>query len=284
MAHHAHTRSTSPRNATFNAAPVAIRLVVIVACIAAIVSINVSINLGARGDAPPTLVAPGNTSPPPATPVIPTVASTDPTLAPVLSTTEGSAPVTPQATIAPSLAPRVGIVAGHWGSNDTGAVCPDGLQEVEINYEVAQRVVYILQALGYEADLLAEYDSRLKGYEADALVSIHADSCEPFPNATPPASGFKVASVQDSMVPELERELVLCLAQSYAARTGMYFHENSITYDMLYYHNFYEIHNDTPGAIIETGFMHADRAILTERSDLVAQGIVDGIVCFLESD
>ncbi len=282
MTHHAHTRSTSPRSASFNAAPVAIRLVVIVACTAAIVSVN----LGVQGDSPPMPVLPENTPFPPTTPVMPTIVSTDPPSIPALSTTERvpATPHTPQASATPSLAPRVGVVAGHWGSNDTGAICPDGLQEVEINYEVAQRVVYILQALGYEADLLAEYDARLKGYEADALVSIHADSCEPFPNATPPASGFKVASVKDSMVPELERQLVLCLAQSYAARTGMYFHENSITYDMIYYHNFYEIHNDTPGAIIETGFMHADRAILTERSDLVAQGIVDGVVCFLESD
>ena len=280
MTRHAHTRSASPGKASINAAPIAIRLVVIVACIAAIIATN----QGAKGAPPSTSIPPANTQVPPPTPdVVTSTISTSPTLAP--PPTSESVPTTPQVTVtvASSQAPRIGIVAGHWGSNDTGAICPDGLQEVEINYEVAQRVVYILQALGYEADLLAEYDSRLRGYEADALISIHADSCEPFPNATPPASGFKVASVQDSMVPELERQLVVCLTQSYAARTGLYFHKNSITYDMIYYHNFYEIHNDTPGAIIETGFMHADRAILTERSDLIAQGIVDGIICFIES-
>jgi N-acetylmuramoyl-L-alanine amidase len=163
-------------------------------------------------------------------------------------------------------------------------MCSDGLTEVEINLDVAQRVVYILQALGYRVDLLAEFDLQLEGYQADALVSIHADSCVAYPNATPPASGFKVASVEDSLAPEAEERLVTCLAQCYAARTGMYFHANSITYDMTRYHTFYEIDNQTPGAIIETGFMLNDRHILTQRADLVAQGIVDGIVCFIEGE
>ena len=165
-----------------------------------------------------------------------------------------------------------------------GAMCPDGLTEVEINRDVAQRVVYILQSLGYQTDLLEEFDPRLTGYLADALLSIHADSCKAYPNATPPASGFKVASVEDSLVPEAEEHLLACLAQCYGERTGMYFHANSITYDMTRYHTFYEIDGRTPAAIIETGFMLADRRILTQRADLVARGIVDGIVCFIEDE
>jgi N-acetylmuramoyl-L-alanine amidase len=183
----------------------------------------------------------------------------------------------------PSVAASIGIVVGHWGS-DTGAVCPDGLTEVELNLEVAERVAHSLQALGYHVDLLEEFDPRLEGYRANALVSIHADSCMHYPDATPPASGFKVASVEDSLVPEAEARLVACLAQCYAARTGMFFHANSITYDMIYYHSFYEIDSQTPGAIIETGFMRNDRHMLTQRADVVAQGIVDGIVCFIEED
>jgi len=179
---------------------------------------------------------------------------------------------------------HIGIVAGHSGGDvmDVGAVCPDGLTELDVNLDVAQQVVDGLQAMGYQVDLLEEFDERLYGYQADALLSIHADSCMQIVNATPPASGFKVASVEDSAVPVLEEQLVSCLAQCYAARTGMYFHVNSITPDMSQYHTFYEIDSDTPAAIIETGFMYADRYILTERSDLVAQGIIDGIVCFLE--
>ncbi len=163
-------------------------------------------------------------------------------------------------------------------------MCPDGLMEVDINLDIAQRVVYSLLTLGYQADLLKEFDPRLEGYQADALISIHADSCEPYPDATPPASGFKVASVEDSLAPEEEERLVACLAQCYAARTGMYFHATSITSDMTRYHTFSEIQAQTPAAIIEIGFMHADRDLLTQRADLVAQGIVDGIICFIEEE
>jgi N-acetylmuramoyl-L-alanine amidase len=180
-------------------------------------------------------------------------------------------------------APRIGIVAGHWG-NDAGAVCPDGLQEVDVNLKIALELVHILESLGYEVDLLQEFDARLQGYYAEALVSIHADSCEPFPDADPPASGFKIASAEDSYVPDEEMRLVRCLAQRYGARTGMYYHSSTVTYDMTRYHTFYEIDGRTPAAIIETGFMWADRNILVSQPDLIAHGIADGIVCFLKRE
>ena len=177
----------------------------------------------------------------------------------------------------------MGIVAGHW-QNDPGAVCPDGLSEVDINLAVAKLVGSSLSRSGYEVEILPEFSPKLNGYKADALVSIHADSCDEIPNATPPASGFKAARVANSMVPEEEDRLVACLKKYYKVHTGMYFHANSITADMSHYHTFYEINGYTPGAIIETGFMRKDRYILTQRADLVAQGIVDGIVCFIEGE
>lgn len=281
MAHRTGRYALTTHEEASGAAPIALRLVVIVSCVAAIGAmvhglwgprLPVGIALGitpspALPADPPSPVAPSATPPPNALP------SADQSATP-------SANPLPPVTASTTAIPHIGIVAGHWG-NDTGATCPDGLTEVEINLDVAQRVVEILQTLGYQADLLEEFDPRLEGYQADALVSIHADSCAAYPNATPPASGFKVASVEDSLVPEAEARLVACLAQCYAARTGMYFHANSITYDMIYYHNFYEIDSQTPGAIIETGFMLNDRHVLTQRSGLVAQGIVDGIVCFI---
>jgi len=258
------------------AALIALRLVVVVSCVAAIGATF----YGLQGSEEPAAGAVEATLYP-----TPSVA---PTIAPSVGPHILSATPLPDLPAEPSAvptvaAPHVGIVAGHWG-NDTGAICPDGLTEVEINLDIARRTVYLLQSFGYQADLLEEYDSQLQGYQADALVSIHADSCEEFPHADPPASGFKVASVEDSMVSEAEGRLVECLAQRYAARTGMYFHANSITYDMTRYHTFYEIDGYTPGAIIETGFMSNDRHILTQRADLVAQGIVDGIVCFIEGE
>jgi len=173
---------------------------------------------------------------------------------------------------------RVGLVAGHWGY-DSGAVCPDGLTEVEINLAVAQLVKALLEDRGYAVDLLEEFDAALDGYLADVLVSIHADSCD-----VPRASGFKVASVLYSAMPEEEDRLVKCLREEYQAATGLSFHEHSITYDMREYHAFYEIAPQTPAAIIETGFMAADRQILVNQQDKVAEGIANGIICFLETD
>lgn len=280
MTRQASYRTASTYQESASAVPIASRLVVIVSCIAAAIALTygmwerklpITITPEIVPSPIPSAIAPAN--PPPAA-NHPTTVDLSSTLPP---------PTIPPAESSDTTL-RIGVVAGHWGSNDTGAICSDGLTEVEINLEVAKRVIYIMQALGYRADLLAEFDPRLDEYQANALVSIHADSCEAFPNATPPASGFKVASVEDSLVPEAESRLVACLAQCYAARTGMYFHENSITYDMTRYHTFYEIDDHTPAAIIEIGFMHDDRSMLTQRPDLIAQGIVDGIVCFIESE
>jgi N-acetylmuramoyl-L-alanine amidase len=192
-------------------------------------------------------------------------------------------PPSPMPEISPTPSPtpgpaRIGIVAGHWKS-DAGAVCPDGVQEVTINLDVASRVVAILQYEGYEAELLDEFSDRLNGYRADAFVSIHTDSCN-----IPEASGFKVARVAGSAIPEEEDRLVACLIREYAEATGLAYHEHSITYDMTVYHAFNEIDPDTPGAIIELGFMAADRELLTENAYEVAQGVARGIACFLEGE
>ncbi len=182
---------------------------------------------------------------------------------------------TPRPGSTPASIAKIGIVVGHW-KNDSGAVCPDGLTEVEINLGIAQRVVALLTRASYQAELLAEFSPKLEGYQATALISIHADSCN-----VPEASGFKVARVSSSFVPDAEDRLVACLIERYHQATGLPFHRNSITYDMTEYHAFFEIAPQTPAAIIEVGFMGADRYLLTRRQDLVARGIFDGIRCFV---
>ncbi len=172
--------------------------------------------------------------------------------------------------------PLVGIVAGHKGY-DPGAVCDDGLTEAEINYNIAVEVVKLLERRGIQADLLDEYDDQLVDYQANALVSIHADSCN-----VPGATGFKVARVTSSAIPEAEDSLVNCLNQEYGWHTGLTEHPASITDNMTNYHAFNEIAPLTPGAIIETGFMLEDRHLLQYRPKIVARGIAAGIICFLE--
>jgi N-acetylmuramoyl-L-alanine amidase len=246
-------------------------VIVIITCAAAIVAMI-------QGSKEPTATAESRPTPT----VIPS--ETAPADADVSSSAPApSEPEASEGATATPAVPRIGIVAGHSGHDD-GASCPDGLTEVEVNLRIAELVVQSLRGLGYQVDLLEEYDQRLTGYLADALVSIHADSCQRLPNATPPPTGFKVASVVDSVVPEEEERLVDCLNRAYAERTGLPIHENSITGHMTGYHTFYAIDGRTPGAIIETGFLWLDRDLLTEHPDIVAQGIVDGIVCFVERE
>lgn len=182
----------------------------------------------------------------------------------------------PQPKLDPN-APLVGVVSGHKGY-DPGAVCADGLTEAEINYAVALEVVSLLNRRGIRADLLDEFDDRLADYQADVLVSIHSDSCN-----IPGATGFKVARVTDSAIPEAEDRLVACLNQEYGAYTNLPQHPASITDSMTNYHAFNEIADHTPGAIIETGFLLDDRYLLQYRPKVVARGIAAGIVCFLDN-
>lgn len=180
----------------------------------------------------------------------------------------------------PSPRPRIGIVAGHWG-NDSGSVCPDGLTEMSVNLDIATRVQQQLLAQGFEVDLLQEFDEKLYDYQALALVSIHNDSCEYINDQ---ATGFKVAAAASSAYPEKATRLEACLIDRYAKATGMSYHSGSITNDMSQYHTFREINTNTTAAIIETGFLNLDRRILTEQPDLVAQGITNGILCYVKNE
>lgn len=172
--------------------------------------------------------------------------------------------------------PQVAIISGHRGF-DSGAVCADGLMEAVVNEAIATRVVDKLQQQGVSVLLLDEYDPRLQGLHARALVSIHADSCID-------QSGFKVASAEVTTIPQLDNLLVSCLRQRYSEATGLTFRPTAITKDMTQYHAFQRVAADTPGAIIETGYLGGDRDLLVNEPDKAAAGIAAGILCFLDQE
>ncbi len=190
------------------------------------------------------------------------------------------APAIVEATLDPLVANRIGIVVGHQG-NDSGAVCPDGLTEVEINSRIATYVQQRLIGLGYEVILLDEFDDRLIDFRGILLISLHADSCE-YINDT--ATGFKVAAALSESKFEDSEKLISCISQRYTEKTGMTFHYQSVTTDMTYYHAFDEINPQTTAAIIETGFMNLDRQMLTDKAELLAEGVVAGLVCYLNNE
>ncbi len=183
-------------------------------------------------------------------------------------------------TLDPAIERRIGLVVGHLG-NDSGAVCDDGLQEVDINLNIATYVQKRMVDLGYEVVMLNEFDDRLNDFKGAVLLSIHADSCAYINDY---ATGFKVAAALAESKFSNSTRLVNCLSERYQERTGMVFHYESVTVDMTYYHAFNEINPLTTAAIIETGFMNLDRQALTEKAELLAEGIVAGLNCYLNNE
>lgn len=170
---------------------------------------------------------------------------------------------------------RIGIVSGHLNF-DSGAVCDDGLQEVSINNNVATQVAAILQANGLSVEILDEQDGRLtQNYRAVAVVSLHSDSCQ---GAAATMSGYKSAASQVTNANVLQA----CINDRYAVQTGLSYNENTITNHMTQYHVFGRLSADVPALILEMGFMGGDRDLLTNRTQLVAAAVADGIMCFVE--
>ena len=169
---------------------------------------------------------------------------------------------------------RIGLVAGHRGF-DSGALCMDGLTEVQITSSIVERLAAELRSREISVDTLDEFDPRLDGYTATSLISIHADSCD-YINEL--ATGFKISgsSYVDSS------ELSICMQQRYAEETQLPYHPNSITPHMVNYHAFSKLDSGTPAVIIEIGFLNLDRVILTDDSERVVNGLLGGITCFLE--
>ncbi|HEY9077540.1 MAG TPA: N-acetylmuramoyl-L-alanine amidase [Anaerolineaceae bacterium] len=198
----------------------------------------------------------------------------------VLQPAQVAAKTTPYPTLTPSPRMRIGIVAGHYG-HDSGAICEDGLREVDVNLKIATLVRDLLTSENYDVDLLKEFDPKLFQYEATALLSIHNDSCS-FINDQ--ATGFKVAAATSTLYPERAERLTECLTHRYKVATGMSFHAGSVTRDMTEYHVFDEVNSNTPAAIIETGFLNLDREILTKRPEKVALGIANGLLCYTRNE
>ncbi len=191
---------------------------------------------------------------------------------------ESGAVILPTPIPTPNYLIRIGIISGHMGpEDDPGAICDeDGLTEAEINFAVADRVWRGLRERGYTVDLLEEFDVRLDDYRADALISIHSNDCSDYGGA----SGFLVSKADARPDDGPDVRLMECIAQAYGARTALE-RRFGLTRDMTDYHIFRKIHVNTPGIILELGFMRDDRELLTTQPDLLSQAIIEGIICYL---
>ncbi len=180
----------------------------------------------------------------------------------------------------PVLNDQIALISGHAG-NDSGAICTDAegnttLTEAEVNADIANRAADLLRREEKDVLILEEYDPRLVNLQVDALLSIHADSCIQ-------ASGYKAAYYAYSAIPDIEVQLLNCIDTQYPAITGLTQHANTVTHDMTEYHAFRKVAPSTPAAILELGFLGGDQELLVNQSDRAARGVVESILCFLNS-
>lgn len=194
----------------------------------------------------------------------------------------------------PRVAPgprRVGIQAGHWRTAEAPAEFPrlrssvggsfGDVKEVDVTLDVARIVTDLLRERGIVADLIPA--TVPPSYIADAFVSIHADADE-----TATARGFKIA--HGTYRSPHDEQLVRSLIEHYGAATGLPW-DPHVTDDMTDYYAFAWFRYDhalaphTAAAIVELGFIShpADRELLVERQEVVARGIVEGLLRFLDA-
>lgn len=186
--------------------------------------------------------------------------------------------------------PIVGIQAGHYQiadlpdeqSNlrwDFGASY-NGVNEVDINFNVANEIVTILKNEGINAQFLPA--TVPPDYCADAFVAIHADG-----NDDTTVYGYKVTASYwdaDGNAQKLSNDI----QYDYGQVTSMSV-DPTVTDDMTQYYAFnytkftHAIDQDTPGALIELGFITnaTDQARMLNDSETLAQGVASGIIDYL---
>lgn len=175
---------------------------------------------------------------------------------------------------------KIGIIIGHKG-RDQGEVCSNGLTEVEVNSTVATYLQQALIGMGFDAELLDETDPRLVGYRATLLIALHSNSCE-YINDN--ATGFKFAIVPSEVI-TIDRELLTkCLSESYVKTTGLKYDYRTTTNEIRNYHAFDQIDPLTAAMIFELGYMNLDQDILTNRPEVLAEGLANGIQCYMNAD
>ncbi|MFL5804360.1 MAG: N-acetylmuramoyl-L-alanine amidase [Roseiflexaceae bacterium] len=199
-------------------------------------------------------------------------------------------PTPPLPTAAPSgRRIRVGIQAGHWLIPNLPAelthlqisvgASAGGYNEAMINLDIARRTAALLESVGITVDRLPAIVP--PGYTADAFVALHADGAR-----QASARGFKIGAAWAAS--RASQQLLEALTAEYGRTTGLPRH-GAVTADMRGYYAFnyrryaHAIARTTPAVIVEMGFLTNtdDRALLTSQPDLIAAGLANGIIRYL---
>ncbi|HUQ41005.1 MAG TPA: N-acetylmuramoyl-L-alanine amidase [Candidatus Limnocylindrales bacterium] len=200
----------------------------------------------------------------------------------------------PKPKIDPKEPRRVGIQVGHWQTNDvpkeygtriiaqTGTSWA-GYDEVDVTMEIAERMATLLTAQGIKVDILPT--TVPEGYLADVFIALHCDG-----DGVGELSGFKMA--HGSRRGPYEDKLLSAVKDTYAKATGMDYDSQHITRNMSNYYAFswsryqHAASPFTPATIIELGFLSNDddRRLLVNKPDVIATGVVNGILAFLDAN
>jgi len=187
---------------------------------------------------------------------------------------------------------RIGIQVGHWKTNEVPAELGSrivfqtgtswaGVNEVDVNMNIAERIKALLTARGYVVDILPT--TIPPGYLADLFLALHADG-----DGTGENSGFKLA--HGSRRGPYEDKLVAALREEYWKVTALPEDAEHTTRAMTGYFAFnwgryqHAAAAHTPAAILEMGYLSNDhdRDVMVNNADGVASGIVNGVQRFLD--
>ena len=192
---------------------------------------------------------------------------------------------------------RVGLQVGHWKNEElpeelsrlkgnTGS-SGGGKSEWEVNLAIAEETKMLLEdspsAGGVVVDLLPA--TIPPSYWADVFVAIHADGSE-----SSAVSGFKVAPPWRNFTGKA-KILSTLIEESYGEATGLRLDSN-VSRNMRGYYAFswwrytHALHPMTVPVILETGFLTnaSDRMLIVDQPVVPAEGIVKGILVFLEQE
>lgn len=195
---------------------------------------------------------------------------------------------TPEEWRAPDGPVRIALQVGHWRTEEAprelsglrrNGASWNGLAEWEVNLEIARHAGAMLEELGYMVDILPAVVP--PDYRAHLFIAIHADASN-----DPGTTGYRVAAPGRDATGRAT-DFVDLLNRKYGEVTGIR-RLPTVTRRMRNYYAFnfrrYEhaLHPMTIAAIIETGFLTNadDREVIVSQPDLVARGIVEGIIAF----